>query len=40
MRFKRPKGGLCPVHPEEILREELEELGLSANALAGRVPPG
>ncbi len=29
-----------PVHPGEILRERLEEIGLSANALAGclRVP--
>ena len=26
--------GIRPVHPGEILREELEELGLSANALA------
>ena len=26
--------GMRPVHPREILREELEELGLSANALA------
>ena len=26
--------GMRPVHPGEILREELEELGLSANALA------
>lgn len=28
------KNGMQPVHPGEILREELEELGLSANALA------
>ena len=26
--------GMRPVHPGEILREELEELGMSANALA------
>ena len=26
--------GMRPVHPGEILREELEEIGLSANALA------
>ncbi len=28
------KNGMRPVHPGEILREELKELGLSANALA------
>ena len=28
------KSGMPPVHPGEILREELEELGLSANAMA------
>ena len=28
------KNGMRPVHPGEILREELEELGLSANAVA------
>ena len=28
------KNGMRPVHPGEILREELEELGLSANALS------
>jgi addiction module HigA family antidote len=28
------KNGMRPVHPGEILREELEELGLSANAMA------
>ena len=27
-------GGMRPVHPGEILGEELQELGLSANALA------
>ena len=27
--------GMRPVHPGEILAEEMEELGLSANALAG-----
>ena len=26
--------GMRPVHPGEVLREELEELGLSANGLA------
>ena len=30
----RVSNGMCPVHPGEILAEELEELGLSANALA------
>ena len=28
------KNGMRPVHPGEILREELEELGLSAKAVA------
>lgn len=28
------KNSMRPVHPGEILRDELEELGLSANALA------
>ena len=28
------KNGMSPVHPGEILREELDALGLSANALA------
>ncbi len=28
------KNGMRPVHPGEILREELDTLGLSANALA------
>ncbi len=28
------KNGLRPVHPGEILRDELEELGLSASALS------
>ena len=28
------KNGMRPVHPGEILREELNELGLSANAMA------
>ena len=28
------KNGMRPVHPGEMLREELEELGLSANAMA------
>ncbi len=29
-----PMNGMTPVHPGEILAEELEELGLSANAFA------
>ena len=29
-----PKNGMRPVHPGEILREELDELGMSANALS------
>ena len=28
------KNGMRPVHPGEILRDELNELGLSANAMA------
>ena len=28
------KNGMPPVHPGEILREELEELGMSAKAIA------
>ena len=28
------KNGMRPVHPGEVLREELDELGLSANALS------
>ena len=28
------KNGMQPVHPGEILREELEELGISAKAIA------
>ena len=28
------RNGMSPVHPGEILRDELDELGLSANALA------
>ncbi len=28
------RNGMRPVHPGEILREELDELGLSANALS------
>ena len=28
------KNGMKPVHPGEILREEIDEIGLSANALA------
>ena len=29
-----PKNGMRPVHPGEILRDELETLNLSANALS------
>ena len=29
-----PKNGMRPVHPGEILRDELQTLGLSANALS------
>ena len=29
-----PRNGMRPVHPGEILREELDALGLPANALA------
>lgn len=29
-----PKNRMKPVHPGEILREELDELGMSANALS------
>ena len=28
------ESGMSPVHPGDVLREELDELGLSANALA------
>ena len=28
------KNGMRPVHPGEVLRDELDELGLSANALS------
>ena len=28
------KNGMRPVHPGEVLRDELEALGLSANALS------
>ena len=28
------RNGMTPVHPGEILRDELDEVGLSANALA------
>ena len=31
------KNGMRPVHPGEILREELEEMGLSAKAIAGEL---
>ena len=30
----RVRNGMKPVHPGEILREELNELGMSANALS------
>lgn len=33
----RPRSGMPPVHPGEILADELAELGLSANALAGHL---
>ena len=29
-----PRNGMRPVHPGEILREEMDTLGLSANALS------
>ena len=31
------KNGMRPVHPGEILREELETLGMSANALSKKL---
>ena len=31
------KNGMSPVHPGEILRDELETLGLSANALSKKL---
>ena len=37
MSIGRPKSGMRPVHPGEILREELEECGLSANTLAEKL---
>ena len=33
----RISNGMGPVHPGEILRDELEELGLSASALASEL---
>ncbi|MCY4579671.1 MAG: HigA family addiction module antitoxin [Chloroflexi bacterium] len=33
----RPSNGMQPVHPGEILRDELEELGMSASALASEL---
>ena len=33
----RVQSGMPPVHPGEMLAEELDELGLSANALAGHL---
>lgn len=33
----RVRSGMAPVHPGEILAEELEALGLTANALAGQL---
>ena len=32
-----PRNGMTPVHPGEILADELRELGLTANALAGHL---
>ena len=32
-----PRNGMPPVHPGEILADELRELGLTANALAGHL---
>ena len=29
-----PRNGMRPVHPGEILRQELDEIGMSANALS------
>ena len=29
-----PKNGMRPVHPGEILRDEIQALGMSANALS------
>ena len=37
MSIGRSKSGMRPVHPGEILREELKELGLSADALAEKL---
>ena len=37
MSIGRPKSGMRPVHPGEILRGELEELGLSASTLAEKL---
>ena len=31
------RSGMPPVHPGEVLADELEELGLTANALAGQL---
>ncbi len=31
------RSGMSPVHPGEILADELQELGLTANALAGKL---
>ena len=33
----KASNGMQPVHPGEILRDELEELGMSASALAGEL---
>ena len=33
----RVSNGMRPVHPGEILRDELEELGMSASALAAEL---
>ena len=34
MNAMNPRNGMRPVHPGEILREELDAIGLSANALS------
>jgi antitoxin HigA-1 len=39
-RFPHISNNMCPIHPGEILREELAEIGISANAFVAaiRVP--
>ena len=34
MNARNPRNGMRPVHPGEILREELDTIGLSPNALS------